>query len=52
MDNPQYAETAVRKIDTYIRNGIVPGDRLIVTFETGNYVLSDNTIDAMIKKYL
>ncbi len=52
MDDPQYAETAVRKIDTYIRNGIVPGDRLIVTFETGNYVLSDNTIDAMIKKYL
>ena len=52
MDDPQYAEKAVKKIDTYIRNGIFPGDRLILSYETSNYILSDKTIHALIRKHL
>ncbi len=52
MDDPEYAEKAVRKIDSYVRTGIIPGDRLIITFETSNYVLSDRTIKEMIDKFI
>jgi len=51
MDNPEYSEKAIKKIDTYIRNGILPGDRLIMTFESKNYSISDNVVMEMIKKY-
>lgn len=52
MDDPQYAEKAVKKIDTYIRNGIFPGDRLILSYETSDHILSDKTIHALIRKHL
>ncbi len=32
MDDPKYAEKAVRKINSYIANGYFPGDNLIVSF--------------------
>jgi hypothetical protein len=49
MDDPKYADKAVRKIDTYINNKIIPGVNLILTFETSKCVLSDNTIKEMIR---
>jgi len=52
MDDPQYAEKAVRKIDAYIKNGIYPGERLIVSYETSGYVMNQKVINAMIEKYL
>jgi hypothetical protein len=52
MDDPQYSEKAVRKIASYIANGIINGDRLILTFETSNVVLSDKIIRKMINNYL
>lgn len=34
MDDPEYAEKALNKINTYERNGIYPGEQLIITHET------------------
>lgn len=36
MDDPRYAANFVKKINTYIDNGIIPGKDLIVTYETVN----------------
>ena len=52
MDKPEYARTAVRKIESYQKNGIYPGERLILTFETEQSVLNSNNIEELIKKYL
>ena len=51
MDNPEYAEKAIKKVDTYIKNGIFPGERLLMTFESKNYAISDTVVMNMIKKY-
>lgn len=52
MSDPEYAENAVKKINTYIRNGILPGKQLILTFESTNNVLNDKVVKEMIKEYL
>lgn len=52
MDDPDYADSAIRKIDSYIKNGIFPGDRLIITYETSKFILNDDTIKALIYKFL
>jgi hypothetical protein len=52
MDDPDYAEKAIRKINSYITNGIFPGDRLILSFESSGVVISDKIIKRIITKYL
>ena len=52
MDDADYAEKAIRKINTYIANGIFPGDNLIVSFESLGVVINDNIIKQLIAKYL
>ncbi|WP_051206123.1 hypothetical protein [Butyrivibrio sp. FC2001] len=52
MDDPEYAEKAVRKINSYIANGIFPGDKLIISYETSGVVLNDRVIKMLIKKYI
>lgn len=52
MDDADYCNTAIRKIDSYIRNGIFPGERLILSYETSNYVLNSSVVKDMIEKYL
>ena len=52
MDKPEYARTEVRKIESYQKNGIYPGERLILTFETEKSILNSNNIDELIKKHL
>ena len=52
MDDPKYSEKTVRKINSYIYNEIIPGDRLMLTFETSNIVLNDRTIKKMIDNFL
>jgi hypothetical protein len=52
MDDPKYAEKAIRKINNYISNGLFPGDRLIVSFESSGVVIRDSVIKMMIDKYL
>ena len=52
MDDPVYAQNAVRKIQAYEENGIYPGERLILTFETGKIVLDTRTIERLAYRYL
>ena len=39
IDKQEYARSAVRKIESYQKNDIYPGERLILTFETEQRVL-------------
>lgn len=52
MDKPEYARSAVRKIEFYQKNGIYPGDRLILTFETEQSILTPKMIEGLVNKYL
>ena len=51
MDNPEYAENAIRKIAAYYRSGLYPGDRLIMTFETMDYPLNVREVRDMLVHY-
>lgn len=48
MDNPAYAKRACQKLEEYGMQGIFPGDRLIVTFETANKPLSIGYVNQLI----
>ncbi|MCI5901914.1 MAG: hypothetical protein MRZ74_05265 [Blautia sp.] len=52
MDKQEYARTAIRKLESYQKNDIYPGDRLILTFETEQSVLNTKTIEGLVNKYL
>ena len=52
MDSPDYARKAVHKIETYENNGIFPGERLIITYETEKSVLGTEKIARMVDRYL
>lgn len=52
MDDPAYAEKAIRKINSYVANGIFPGEQLIISYESFGVVISDKIIKQMIAKYL
>ena len=52
MDKPEYAEKAVRKIMSYEKNGIYPGQNLILTFETSTCPINIRIIEEMLLKEL
>lgn len=52
MDDPAYAQKAVRKINTYEKNNIFPGERLILTYETEHTLLDSKLIRQLADKYL
>lgn len=52
MDKPEYAKSAVKKIESYQRNGIYLGERLILTFETEQSVLNSKIVEDLAEKYL
>ncbi|MCR5256184.1 MAG: hypothetical protein K6D96_09710 [Acetatifactor sp.] len=52
MDKAEYARSAVKKINTYQTNGIYPGERLILTFETEQEILNSKIISELTDKYL
>ena len=51
MDNPDYAQKAVRKLQFYAQNKIFPGRNLIITMETQTEPLTPQFVDTMIKEY-
>lgn len=51
-DSPEYARNMVRKIESYENNGIFPGERLILTYETEKNVLNTEKITQMVERYL
>nr|WP_294469647.1 hypothetical protein [uncultured Sellimonas sp.] len=52
MDSPKYAENAIRKINACEENDIFPGERLILTFETGKTVLNTKRIEELVSRYI
>ena len=52
MDNPDYARTAIKKIESYEKNGIFPGENLILSFETSATTINTELMKAMVKKLL
>ena len=52
MDKPEYAINAVKKLNSYQMNGIMPGEHLILTFETEQDVLNSNIVSELVERYL
>ncbi len=52
MDDPEYAETAVRKLNSLAHSGYLPGDNLILTFETRTAPLNTTLLKKLIRRYL
>jgi len=52
MDNPDYAEGMIRKLEEYEKCGIYPGKKLLMTFETKNRPLNTAVLDMIIQEFL
>lgn len=52
MDNEEYARKAVKKIESYEKSGIYPGEKLIMTFETSESVINMKLIEQMVERYI
>ena len=52
MDDPEYANKAISKETYYIKNGIFPGERLIITSETRSHPLNVREIELRIEHML
>ena len=52
MDDPSYAEKALQKIAMYEHNGIFPGERLLITYETRKSQVNQKLVQDMIRYYL
>ena len=52
MDDPEYAEAALKKIETYEKNGIFIGENLIATFESRRKPLNQKIVNQLIERYL
>lgn len=51
MDDPNYAQKAFSKLQTYTANGIIPSIHLITTYETRDYPLTADLIEKIIAHY-
>lgn len=52
MDIPSYFDKNHRKLEKYIRNGIIPGKNMILTYETSDRPLSYEFITQTVQFYL
>lgn len=50
MDDPNYAEENVYKLNTYARNGLIMGNNLYATFETRNQPLDVSIVEMLIRE--
>ena len=51
MDDPEYAEKAVRKLAAYQKSGFFPGENLIATWETRLFPIDIRSIQQLVQKY-
>ena len=51
MDDADYVERAIRKLAAYMANGIYPGERLILTFESSLVPLNLLQVRELVKHY-
>lgn len=52
MDDKEYCEKAVKKIECLEKNGIFPGGNLILTYETKEHPLNMKVVEKLIEEYL
>lgn len=52
MDNPGYANSAVRKLKYFEKNGIIPGKNLIITMEVNGIPINYKDVENIIREYL
>ena len=52
MDDSEYLRKVLRKIETFQKNNIFPGDNLLMTFETSDSPLNTRILEELVKKYL
>lgn len=52
MDNEEYCEKALIRIEGYTKNGFVPGQQLILTYETKKHPLNMRMAEKLIETYL
>ncbi|MGN0306936.1 MAG: hypothetical protein ACI4DN_01840 [Lachnospiraceae bacterium] len=50
MDDREYVESVVHKLNTYGKNGIFPGVNLFITYETSKNPLNVKALDELIRK--
>ncbi|MDO4978360.1 MAG: hypothetical protein Q4E53_14015 [Eubacteriales bacterium] len=50
MDDMEYVEKAIRKINTYEKTGISQGDKLFITYESLKYPLDTRTLESLIRR--
>ena len=50
MDDPYYVNDFVKKMNTYVTNGLLPGKDVILTYETQNNPLEISVVKRMIKE--
>ena len=52
MDDPDYVHKALNKINTYIRNGYIPGKNLLLTYESRAIPLNMRNAEAQLRAIL
>ncbi|MGN0342680.1 MAG: hypothetical protein ACI4DO_07795 [Roseburia sp.] len=52
LDNPEYVEKNIRKLDIYERNGFLLGENLLMSHETSKVPLNRIVLDSYIENYL
>ena len=52
MDNEKYLQSFFKKVSTYTQNGLIPGDNLIMTFESSFYPLNTKELGFMLDRLI
>lgn len=52
MDNPEYVENALKRIEIYEKNGIYPGDKFLFSWETSTIPVNMKIVEGMLRKIL
>ena len=52
MDNPEYSSHMIRKLSEYSKKGIIPGQNLILTFESATTPLETKHVERLIEVFL
>lgn len=50
MDNPNYCDKAVKKMNVYAKNGYVLGENLLITFETTDTPMDMRVVEKILLK--
>ena len=52
MDNTDYYNGVLRRLDLYSQNGIYIGDKLLLTYESSHYPVNSTQLNHLIEEYL